>query len=766
MATNKPFANLDKLSKRVLPVVPPFEPKVNQGPPSEVVNTLYADQLGLGNRFEQPGYRTTNHLSQFFLSDKATGWDANTNFRKTISLSDRLEQPAIGTTNHLSQFFLSDVFTGVITIKPVVQDTEPSAELKDFIKSIKITQPSPPKINGGELPRPIDFEPQQGTGEEPVLPIQDVRTRQGIIVPDNGEPTSGITILFPQTPEEKLAQQGVVSIGGSLQTRVQLQEPVEEIAQGGTDINPTTPTTKVQGGTEPKPALSELAVQIAQGIIVEQSGLKSAIQTTEPVKTVPQGIVTIGANQESLVSLTLPAPTVNQGFVDDESAIVISNPPGELRETAFTVQSPNLTSPSPVDSLIQNQGIVLNTLGYSLTGLALVATPTLVQGGELPQNELPGEGGHQIVDIRAAKVSILLNPPPGTTSYNRAQLTTGITDGGSIGKYDNVGDVSPTIQFINTEVYPTQQRQQTIIDLLNADGGDDAADSLVLINPDNTKFNNLIKQSALSRNSSVKDLVDTDGQPNKNSTIADALGIGGPSYPDLAADDGQVQSTLTGLLSSQITNDTIKEYKRGFTNKNYKVYTEVNSYSQIIESVNQPSSADQKRNNYSLSIATYEDSDVVVFDAFIKNFSDSLSSNYTDFTHVGQQDTFKVFKGATRQISLGFTVAAMPESRDFTNSNLKAKETLTKINKLMTICGVGDVVNSYVRGPIVKVTVVGLVSNLICACGSVKVDIPVDENTWDIDTQLPHLYEVSLDLTPLAMQDGQLLNKNGKFYNV
>lgn len=766
MAANRPFANLDNLSKRALPAIPPFEPKINQGPPTEIVNTLYADKLGLGNRFEQPSYRTTNHLAQFFLSDSATGWNANTKFRTSISLGDRLDQPDIGTTNHLSQFFLSDVFTGVITIKPVIADTEPSAELKDFIKSIKITKPSAPKINGGELPRPIVFEPTQGIGTEPILPIQDVSTRQGIITPENGDPTSGITILFPQSADQKLAQQGVVLSGGSLQSSIYIQEPIDEIAQGGTDINPLPPSVIAQGGTNPTPALSQLAIQAAQGITDEQSTLKSAIQLTDPVKEVPQGIVGIGSNQQSLISLTLPAPTVSQGFINDESGIVISNPPGELKETVFSAQSPDLTTPSPEDSLIRNQGIVLNTLGYTLGQLALVATPTLIQGGELPQNELPGEGGHQIVDIRAAKVSALLNPPAGTLKYTKAQLTTGITDGGSLAKYDNAGDVSDTIQYVNVDQYAAKERQQTIVDLLNSEGGEDAANYLGIINPDNAKFNNLIKQSALSRNSSVKDLVDSDGQLNKNSATADALGIGGPSYPDLSADDGQVQSTLAGLLTTKISNEKIKEYKKGFNNRNYKFYTEVNSYDQIIESVNQAPSSDQKRPNYTISISEVGGDGSVVFDAFIKSFSDSLNTNYTDFTHVGQQDTFKVFKGATRQIGLGFTVAAMPGTRDFTNSDLKAKETLQKVNKLMTICGVGAVSGNYIKGPIVKVTAVGLISDLICACGSVKVDIPVDENTWDIDTQLPHLYDISLDLAVLAMHDDLLLTKSGKFYNV
>lgn len=768
MANNKPFANLDQLSKKILPAIPPFEPKVNQGPPRDVVNTLYADQLGLGNRFDQPSYKTTSHLAQFFLSDKATGADANTKFRTTISLGDRLDQPDVGSTNHLSQFFLSDVFTGVITIKPVIKDTEPSAELKDFVKSIQIIKPAPPKINGGQLPQQIEFEPVQGNGEEPSLPVRDISARQGIIVPSSGEPISGITILFPQTPDQKLAQQGIVLVNGALLSNTVVEEPVEEVAQGGTDINPTTPTVKPQGGTKPTPAISELAIQAAQGIMQEQSTLKSAIELTVPVKELPQGVVTIGSSQESLVSLTLPAATVNQGFVNDESAIVISSPPGELRNTILGAQSPDLTSPSPVDSLISNQGIVLNTLGYSLTGLALIATPTLVQGGELPQNELPGEGGHQLVDIRAAKVSILLNPPIGTTTYNRAQLTTGITAGGSLQKYDNAGDVSPTIQFINTEQYATQQRQQAAIDLLNTEGqNEDAVDYLVLINPDNAKFNNLIRQSALSRNSSVKDLVDSDGQPNKNSTTADALAAGGASYPDLAADDGQVQSTLSNLLTSKITNDKIKEYKRGFTNKNYKVYTEVNSYSQIVQSTSQAPASDQKRNNYTIQISSVEnEANNVVFDAFIKTFSDALNVSFADFNHIGQQDTFKVFKGTTRQISLGFSAVAMKGTRDFTNSDVEAKAMLTKINKLMTICGVGEVNSNYIRGPIVRVTVVGLVKDLICACGSVKVDVPVDENTWDVDTQLPQMYDISLDLAVLAMDGDQLLTKKGNFYNL
>ncbi len=792
MAANRPFANLDRLASLARPEIVPFNPKIQQGGPtkpipidaninqgSSVANKAFNVETSLGDRYEQRKITNTNHLAQFFLSDTATNV-TNGRFRTSISLANRLEQPGLGTTNHLSQFFLSDTFTGIIRVKTVVKETQGlSPTLAEFVKSIKITKPSPPKINGGESPQEINFTPQQGSGESPTLPIEDVSTKQGIIIRNDGQLTSDVTILFPTTADEKLVEQGGFVLGGVLRSAIETQLPAEELEQGGTDINPTTPPNNPQGGTEPKASVSALVIEAAQGIIRGETILKSAIQITTPVKELPQGIVTIGSGQQSLVSLTEPAQSVNQGFTDDESGITISNPPGELRTTQLLAQSPALTSPSPVDSLIRNQGIVLDTLGYLARGLTLRIAPTLVQGGELPSNEVPGDwNGHAIVHQRSATISLLLNPPAGTTEITQAQLSTISTigaTGANLISYFKAGDPGSTIQFVNVEDYPTRPRQQNIADLLNSEGGDDAYYDLVRINP-NDKYNELMKQTSLTPNSDRPYAPRTaieyvDGQYNVNTFVAQKLSVN-------SGDQNANDSEVTSLLSTRIDSFKVDDYKKGFKGKveetpryadghTFKFYDDISQYDDLIKVYNSAQSnpqSNQKRPESTLTISSRGGGDSVSFTAFIKSFSDGLTVNYTDFKHIGVQDTFKTFTGATRAISLAFSVVAMPNNRDFFYSDNNAKATLGKIDKLMKICGVGTASGLYIAAPIVEVTVAGLFSNLICACGTVKVDSPVNETAWDVDSEIPQHFDVSLDLAVLAMANGSLLNKSATFY--
>lgn len=144
-----------------------------------------------------------------------------------------------------------------------------------------------------------------------------------------------------------------------------------------------------------------------------------------------------------------------------------------------------------------------------------------------------------------------------------------------------------------------------------------------------------------------------------------------------------------------------------------------------------------------------------------------MNASWQDFKHIGQMDTFKVYTGATRQMSLAFSAVAMKGTRDFRNSDMDAQTMLAeKINKLAVYCTVGGAKDLYVTGPIIRVRVAGILGSagLVCACTSVKVDVPIADTTWDVDNYLPHNYDVSLDLSVLAMQGDNLLTRTGNFY--
>ncbi len=519
-------------------------------------------------------------------------------------------------------------------------------------------------------------------------------------------------------------------------------------------------------------------IQAAQGIVVKGSSITSSIIPDKPVEKVDQGVVSLGSAEQSSISILLPPPFLNQGYVGvfgvnlPESITVIQTP-ASVSQGGGT--SPTLPSGEITDIQVPNrQGSSdLNTLSFTLGGLLLRTNPELYQGGNLPTNELPGEGGHEIVDTRAAKVSILLNPPKGTTAYTKAQMVTGIpatATGGSLEKYDNANKAQDGT-YLNVEEHGLLQRDRRIISVLNTPVAyDDAAlteqiDALLKDTANGQrggtlKYAQYFKEENKSSDSTVRELVDSDGQLNKNVAIGDALGATG--------DSTEVANKVLGLVRSKITPDRIKDYKAGFDGStSYQFYENVTDYNQIVQNSQASSTADQVRPTTTIEIAPVEGGDIVIFDAFIKTFSDNFNANYQDFKHIGQMDTFKVYTGATRQISLAFSAVAMEGTRDFRNSNMKARDMLRdKINKLANICTVGGVSGLYVTGPIVRVTIAGMVYGLVCACTSVKVDVPITDTTWDVDTYIPHNYDISLDLAPLAMADDKLLYKYGLFYQV
>ena len=819
MAGNKPFANLDRLASLARPTIVPFNPNIQQGGPtkpipidvnidqgSSIANKTFNAETSLGNRYEQRSVTNTTHLAQFFLSDTATNV-TNSRFRTSISLADRVDQPGLGTTNHLSQFFLSDVFTGVIRIK-----TPPQSRV-GVVNIVNIGKPSEeksPQQQGGTLPQQIKSTPQQGSGESPFLPIKDISTKQGIITQVNGSPGSDITLLFPRTVNEKFIEQGgfvlsngdfvssveVQSIRAEIQqgsTDIKVSEP-EEIQQGGTDINPPKSSEIEQGGTDIKPpkpkevqqggqepVLTKTAeeIQAAQGIIVKGSSITSSIIPDRPVEKVDQGIVSLGSAEQSSISILLPPPFLNQGYVgvfgvNLPESITVTQAPASVSQGSGT--SPTLPSGEITNIQVPNrQGSSdLNTLSFTLGGLLLRTNPELYQGGNFPTNELSGEGGHQIVDARAAKVSILLNPPKGTVAYDKAQMVTGIpaaARGGSLEKYNNANKAQDGT-YINIEEHGLLQRNRRIMNVLNTPVvyddaalteqiGDLLADTANGQRGGTLKYAQYFKEENKSSDSTVRELVDSDGQLNKNVAIGDALAATG--------DTTEVANKVLGIVRSKITPDRIKDYKAGFDGStSYQFYQNTTDYDQIVQSSQASSTSDQVRPTTTIQVSSIEDaSSVVIFDAFIKTFSDNFNASYQDFKHIGQMDTFKVYTGATRQISLAFSAVAMKGTKDFRNSDMNARDMLKdKINNLATICTVGGVNGIYVTGPVVRVTIAGLVSGLICACTSVKVDVPITDTTWDVDTYLPHNYDVSLDLSTLAMADDKLLYKKGIFYNV
>ena len=149
------------------------------------------------------------------------------------------------------------------------------------------------------------------------------------------------------------------------------------------------------------------------------------------------------------------------------------------------------------------------------------------------------------------------------------------------------------------------------------------------------------------------------------------------------------------------------------------------------------------------SIVTKES---VKFRAFITTFSDSFNTSWSDYNYVGRQDVLKMFKNATRASSIAFKIAA------FSADDLKSQ--YTRLNNFTKIAAIGRLgsTNKYVTGPVCSITLGRWFKNTPCVFNSIKFDIQMADYSWDIDRQVPHLIDVSLDLAILGDISGKPLN--------
>ena len=123
-------------------------------------------------------------------------------------------------------------------------------------------------------------------------------------------------------------------------------------------------------------------------------------------------------------------------------------------------------------------------------------------------------------------------------------------------------------------------------------------------------------------------------------------------------------------------------------------------------------------------------------------------------------DTFKVYKGAVRQLSIGFKVVA-GLGDEFSNTPDSAAAAVSKLNALVNAAIVGKYNGNYVEGPIVTLTVAGLIRSTKCAIGSVKIDTDVAETGWTEGK--PHVYSISLDAAVLSHGGDNLFSTTNNY---
>lgn len=164
------------------------------------------------------------------------------------------------------------------------------------------------------------------------------------------------------------------------------------------------------------------------------------------------------------------------------------------------------------------------------------------------------------------------------------------------------------------------------------------------------------------------------------------------------------------------------------------------------------------------------------FRAFITSFSDNHSAEWSGFKYTGRGDTFYTYQGFTRQVQLGFKVAAQTAQ--------EMKFIWSKVNYLASLCYPDYNSAGLMRGNITLLTVGDYLFRVPGILNSVNITVP-QEAPWEIamnepennaadkdQYELPHLCEISVSFTPilnvLARRGGAVplitpADKNNKF---
>lgn len=270
--------------------------------------------------------------------------------------------------------------------------------------------------------------------------------------------------------------------------------------------------------------------------------------------------------------------------------------------------------------------------------------------------------------------------------------------------------------------------------------------------------NSIIELLSNLSTTSVQDFL-TDTKDNKNVPYEPARVI-----TSILGDRNVSIDALNNLLRSRVVQSIPKKE----SNVTYKTYGDVSSYDNLIKKITDRSAKPEKSKyngkEVTITLSRYGGGSIS-FTAFLTSLSDSVAASYGDINYLGKQDTFKVYKGTTRQIGVGFKAVALGTGNDdFKQSANGAKALAAKVNKLIQLAVVGKVSGkSYTEGPFVKFSLTGLYSNLAAVVGSVKVDVSTTETPWDYQSTLPMYYDITLDLTILSTQEGTLFDSNKTF---
>jgi len=675
MAANKPFANLDRLSKLATPQPKLFDFKPTQG--GEKVRVGFADNISLSKRNNQPGLGTTTALAQFYLSDQNTGF---------IKIKNQLP------VEHKSSVIIN--------------------------KSIEA-------LNQGSIVLPLsEFAPNQGAADIKSFSI-DSLLRQGTTI--SNQVYSSFTINQDAKSITAIGRiQGTYTSNQITYSVVQTTPSIatEALSQGSVGINRILPSVN-QGSVVISQAVDTPFIEVRQGIRKFNQKVTSDIEPATPTKT----IIT------RVPYATLFKPVKEIPFLVPSSIVVINA--------------------KPANAFIDGRNPEIQTLGYLADRFGAQLLPSLRHGSQDPQNRgyitKNGSTPHSIVDAQSSLYNSVMLEEDGffldtinPAGINKVPQEVSGQDGGFVP--GGAGSNNPK----------TTAKAKTVVRILSNRyySNDDVLVQLAALSGDNQyiqHFTSVDNPNVTNRKEST--ILTVNGVTNPNVAIAQGLS---------GNEDEAVEIIRANVNIDAQKGPTYLKEKSTWTSP--RNYTEIKKYTDIETIVKNKELNPTPTNvrEHVVKVKSLAGGGTVTFTAFLTSFSDSHTANWTDINHVGQMDTFKVYKGATRQISVAFKVVGGYTGL-FQNASGTAADVIAKLNSLINATVIGAVDGSYIKGPIVELTIAGLVNGIACAISSVKIDTEVAETGWDGQSGTPHVFSVSLDATALATKGGALLNNTATY---
>lgn len=137
----------------------------------------------------------------------------------------------------------------------------------------------------------------------------------------------------------------------------------------------------------------------------------------------------------------------------------------------------------------------------------------------------------------------------------------------------------------------------------------------------------------------------------------------------------------------------------------------------------------------------------MVFRAYLTDLSDDTNSSWSDIKYAGRGDTFYIYTGFTRKISIGFKVAALSVD--------EMKFIYQKLNFLMSNT-MPDYKGNVMRGPLIRMSVGNWIDSQLGILNNINFKVPND-SPWEISLNdnlliLPHIVEVNMTFTPIGSE--------------